>query len=141
MHPKYAYVKLYGSHMCFSCINIVGTRGTCLNAMPLGRVFKHHPRDPTGVNVMKQTCVIVIIACLNIPFLTLDFSKQNCVSIKLRSSKCRHIVIDVRKVFANKPLGEIIRRDCNAFPCNAMQTNQDPDRLCQVKSHAKTARE
>ena len=29
-----------------------------------GLVFKQLPRDPASVNAMKQTCVIVILACL-----------------------------------------------------------------------------
>ena len=37
-------------------------RGSCLNTRLLGRVFKHRQRDPTSVNAMKQTCVIVILA-------------------------------------------------------------------------------
>ena len=40
------------------------SRGSCLNTRPLGRVFKHRPRDPASVNAMKQTCVIVMLACL-----------------------------------------------------------------------------
>ena len=39
-----------------------GSRGSCLNTRPLGRVFKHRPRDPASVNAMKQTCVIDILA-------------------------------------------------------------------------------
>ena len=39
-----------------------GSRGSCLNMRPIGRVFKHRLRDLTSVNAMKQTCVIVIIA-------------------------------------------------------------------------------
>ena len=35
----------------------------------------------------------------------------------------------------------MISQGHNAFPCNVMQTNQGPDRLCQVKSHVQTARE
>ena len=35
----------------------------------------------------------------------------------------------------------MIRQCRNAFPCNVMQTNKCPDRLCQVKSHVKTASE
>ena len=43
-------------------LTFAGSRGSCLNARPLGRVFKHRPRDPASVNAMKQTCVIVILA-------------------------------------------------------------------------------
>ena len=35
----------------------------------------------------------------------------------------------------------MISQDRNAFPCNVMQTNQGPDKLCQAKSHVQTARE
>ena len=33
-----------------------------MNTRPLGRVFKHRPRDMASVNAMKQTCVIIILA-------------------------------------------------------------------------------
>ena len=48
----------------FRLFLFAGSRGSCLNSRPLGRVFKHLPRDPTSVNAMKQTCVIVILAYL-----------------------------------------------------------------------------
>ena len=48
--------------MFFHALTFAGSRGSCLNMMPLGRVFKHRPRDPASVNAMKQTCVIVILA-------------------------------------------------------------------------------
>ena len=48
--------------MFFHALTFAGSRGSCLNTRPLGRVFKHHPRDPASVNAMKQTCVIVILA-------------------------------------------------------------------------------
>ena len=48
--------------MFFHAITFAGSRGSCLNTRPLGRVFKHRPRDPASVNAMKQTCVIVILA-------------------------------------------------------------------------------
>ena len=57
------------------------------------------------------------------------------------TSWSRHNVIDTRNVFANKTSSVMIRQCRNAFPCNVMQTNQLPDRLCQVKSHVNTARE
>ena len=50
--------------MFFHALTIAGSRGCCLNMRPIDRVFKHLPRDPTSVNAMKQTCVIVILACL-----------------------------------------------------------------------------
>ena len=48
--------------MSFHALTLAGSRGTCLNTRPLGRVFKHLPRDPESVNAMKRTCVIVILA-------------------------------------------------------------------------------
>ena len=32
-----------------------------MNIRPLGRVFKHLPRDTSSINAMNQTCVIVIL--------------------------------------------------------------------------------
>ena len=49
--------------MFFHALTFAGSPGSCLNTRPLGRVFKHRPRDPANVNAMKQTCVIVILAC------------------------------------------------------------------------------
>ena len=46
----------------FHALTFAGSRGRCLNSRPIGRVFKHLPRDPVSVNAMKQTCVIVILA-------------------------------------------------------------------------------
>ena len=48
--------------MFFHALTLAGSRGSCLNMRPLGRVFKHRPRDPASVNAIKQTCVIVILA-------------------------------------------------------------------------------
>ena len=48
--------------MVFHALTFAGSRGSCLKTRPLGRVFKHRPRDPASVNSMKQTCVIVILA-------------------------------------------------------------------------------
>ena len=50
--------------MFFHALSFAGSRGSCLNKRPIGRVFKHRPRDPASVNAMKQTCVIVILAYL-----------------------------------------------------------------------------
>ena len=50
--------------MFFHALTFAGSRGSCLNTRPLGRVFNNLPRDPTSVNAMKQTCVIVILAYL-----------------------------------------------------------------------------
>ena len=41
-------------------------------------------------------------------------------------------------IFANNNIGEMISHGRKAFACNVMQTNQGPDRLCQVKSHVQT---
>ena len=48
--------------MFFHVLTFAGSEGSCLNTRPLGREFKHHPRDPANVNAMKQRCVIVILA-------------------------------------------------------------------------------
>ena len=48
--------------MFFHALTFAGSRESCLNTRPLGRVFKHRSRDPASVNAMKQTCVIVILA-------------------------------------------------------------------------------
>ena len=55
-------LQIWGSHMFFHAITFARSRGSCLNKRPIGRVFKHGPRDPASVNAMKQTCVIVILA-------------------------------------------------------------------------------
>ena len=52
-----------------------------------------------------------------------------------RTSLRRHNVIENSNVFANKSIGEMISQGGNAFPCNVMQANQGPDKLCQAKSH------
>ena len=44
--------------MFFHALTFAGSKGSCLNTRPLGR-----SRDPASVNAMKQTCVIVILAC------------------------------------------------------------------------------
>ena len=56
--------------MVFHALTFAGSPGSCLNTRPLGRVFKHRPRDPASVNAMKQTCVIIILALHILP----DFS-------------------------------------------------------------------
>ena len=48
--------------MFFHALAFAGSRGSCLNKRPLGRAFKHRPRDPATVNAMKQSYVIVILA-------------------------------------------------------------------------------
>ena len=63
---KRKHVANIGITHVFSCINIAGSQGCCLNTRPIGLVFKHLPRDPASVNAMKQTCVIVILAYFTI---------------------------------------------------------------------------
>ena len=41
--------------MCFHAVHLPGPEDV-----------QHHPRDPTSVNAMKQTCVIVILAYLTL---------------------------------------------------------------------------
>ena len=51
--------------MFFHALTVAGSRGSCLNTRPKGRVFKYRPRDPASVNAMKQNMcdrVIVILA-------------------------------------------------------------------------------
>ena len=47
----------------FHALIFAGSRGSCLDTRPLGRVFKHSSRDLASVNGLKQTCVIVTLAC------------------------------------------------------------------------------
>ena len=44
-----------GDHTCFHALTFARFREMCLNTRPLGRVFKHPPRDPASVNAMKYT--------------------------------------------------------------------------------------
>ena len=46
----------------FHALTFAGSRGSCLNRRPQGRVFKRLPRELANVNAMKQTCVIVSLA-------------------------------------------------------------------------------
>ena len=48
----------------FHALTSAGSRGSCLNTRPMGRVFKDLPRNLAGVDAMKQTRVIVILAYL-----------------------------------------------------------------------------
>ena len=50
------------THVFFHVLTSAGSRGSCLNTRPMGRVFKDLPRDLASVDAMKQTCVIVILA-------------------------------------------------------------------------------
>ena len=124
--------------MFFQALTLDGSQGSCLNTRPFGLVFKHCPRDPASVNAMKQTCVHIlpdyiinraenVALTLHIPFLTLYFSKQNGVSVKLSNvikSPQRHIY--ACNVFANQSIGEMISHGRNAFQCYVMHANQGP---------------
>ena len=48
--------------MFFHALTFSGSRGSCLDTRPPGRVFKLLPRDPANANALKQTCLIVILA-------------------------------------------------------------------------------
>ena len=50
------------THVFFHVLTFAGSRGSCLKRRPLGRVFKHRPRDSSSVNAMKQTCANVMLA-------------------------------------------------------------------------------
>ena len=50
--------------MFFHALTLAGSRESCLNMRPLGRVFTHRPSESASVNAMKQTCVIVILHIL-----------------------------------------------------------------------------
>ena len=55
--------KHYRDHICFfHALTFAESLGCCLNTRPIGRMFKHLPRDLASVNAMKQTCVIFILA-------------------------------------------------------------------------------
>ena len=51
--------------MLFHALTFAGSRGSCLNTRPIGRVLKHLRRDPTSVIAMEQTCVIFILPYSN----------------------------------------------------------------------------
>ena len=53
--------------MFFHALTFAGSRGSCLNMSPPGRMFKLLPSDPANVNALKQTCLIVILAFYMIP--------------------------------------------------------------------------
>ena len=48
--------------MFLRALTFTGSRESCLNKRPIGRVIKHLLRVPASVMAMKQTCVIVILA-------------------------------------------------------------------------------
>ena len=53
--------------MFFHALTFAGSRGSCLNTRPLGRVFNLLPRDPANVNALEQACAIVILAFDMVP--------------------------------------------------------------------------
>ena len=53
--------------MLFHALTFAGSRGSCMNMRPLGRMFKLLLRDQANVNALKQTCFIVILAFYMIP--------------------------------------------------------------------------
>ena len=127
-------------HNVFSCINIcqcMGSRGSCLDTRPLGRVFKHGPRGLASVNVMKQTCVIVTLAYFT-RFRQILYCKRHLniklsiflhwISLNKMASASNFPTslpphnLDARNVFVNKNIGTMISQGRNTFPCNVMRT-------------------
>ena len=143
--------------MFFHALTFARSRGSCLNTRPLGRVFKHRPRDPASVNAMKQTCVIVILAYftwfqlkqrwkrrLNIKY---PFSFTWFLKTKWRQRQLSNVITSPQRhiyacnVFANESIGEMISHDRNTFQCYVMHANQGPVEAFSSKSHVQTARE
>ena len=99
--------------MLFHALTFAGSQGRCLNTMHLGQVIKHRPSDLASVNAMKQKCVIVILAYSTgfqpklryITFLTLDFSKQNGVRVKLSNVIWPELHRRVKRFHEQKHLG------------------------------------
>ena len=52
--------------MFFHALTFAGSRGSCLNTRPIGRDFKHLPRNLANVNARKQTGAIVILVYFTI---------------------------------------------------------------------------
>ena len=87
-------------------------------------------RDPTNVNAMKQTCVMVILAFSLIPveicaennqkviFRTLNLG----VKIALAKSNVKD-VISANNVDINKTTDKMLIPGCNILPRNILQTN------------------
>ena len=88
--------------MFFHALTFAGSRGSCLNRRPQGRVFKRLPREPANVNTMKQMCdrysCILPDSSLNsyqkrrkvnkiIIHRTLNLVVQNGVGLQNRTSK------------------------------------------------------
>ena len=63
--PKVHYIVKWcniGITHVFSCINICRVLRMLFEHEADRPTVQHHPRDPTSVNALKQTCVIVILA-------------------------------------------------------------------------------
>ena len=76
---------------------------------------------------------------LNTIFLTLVFSKQNGISVKLSTiitSSQRH---NMCKVFANKNVDLMISLGCNPFRVWSDKQIRAHFKYCQIKSHVQTA--
>ena len=101
--------------MFFQALTFAGSRGSCLNTRPIGRVFKLRPRArqvlmqwnkhvwSLFLHILPEFSIHRaenVALTLNIPFLTLDFSKQNGVSVNVRTSLRRHNVIYTRTTFS-----------------------------------------
>ena len=80
--------------MFVNVLTFAGGRGSCLNTRPLGRVFKHLPRDPNETNKWDRYILHILpdynkrstentVKNLQYHFLAMGFSKQNGVSVKL----------------------------------------------------------
>ena len=69
--------------MVFHALTFAGSRGSCLNTRPPGRVFKYLPRDPANVIAMKQPWMMVVLACLSISTGNCD---ENAPKLHINSS-------------------------------------------------------
>ena len=54
-------------HVFFHALTFAGSRGSCVNMRPQGRVFKLLLRNQANTYAVTQTCVIVILAFYLIP--------------------------------------------------------------------------
>ena len=73
-HDRQKILLILGINLCFHALTLTRPRKyicqaqkICLSTRPLGGVIKHLLRDLTGVNAMKQRCVMVILAFYLIP--------------------------------------------------------------------------
>ena len=127
----------YRDHTCFffSCINICQFPRKLSKHETIRPSVQHLPQARASANVMKQTCVIIILAYftwfqtianlnhslkLKMPFfLTLGFSKQNGVGVKLSIV----ITSPVQRCLEQKRRRNNQSRQQH-FQCNVRQTNQ-----------------